>query len=76
MHLPIGTADELDRDLSASLLNFVSAHLEQRNTMDRAEATMGTAAKTAQAEAQVGVSRLTQSGSDKYVRHDGNDHGC
>ena len=47
-----GTADELDRDLPASLVNFVSAHLELRNTLDRAKAEMDAAAKTAQAEAR------------------------
>jgi PRTRC genetic system protein E len=47
-----GTADELDRDLPATLVNFVSAHLELRNTLDRAKAEMDAAAKTALAEAR------------------------
>ena len=47
-----GTANELDRDLPATLVNFVSAHLELRNTLDRAKAEMDAAAKTAQAEAR------------------------
>jgi PRTRC genetic system protein E len=47
-----GTADELDRDLPATLVNFVSAHLQLRNTLDRAKAEMDAAAKTAQAEAR------------------------
>jgi PRTRC genetic system protein E len=47
-----GTADELDRDLPAILVNFVSAHLQLRNTLDRAKAEMDAAAKTAQAEAR------------------------
>ena len=47
-----GTADELDRDLPATLVNFVSAHLELRNTLDQAKAEMDAAAKTAQAEAR------------------------
>jgi PRTRC genetic system protein E len=47
-----GTADELDQDLPATLVNFVSAHLELRNTLDRATAEMNAAAKTAQAEAR------------------------
>ena len=38
-----GTADELDRDLPATLVNFVSAHLELRNTLDRAKAEMDAA---------------------------------
>ena len=47
-----GTAEELDRDLPATLVNFVSSHLELRNTLDRAKAEMDAAAKTAQAEAR------------------------
>jgi len=47
-----GTADELDRELPATLVNFVSAHMQLRNTLDRAKAEMDAAAKTAQAEAR------------------------
>lgn len=47
-----GTADELDRDLPAILVNFVAAHMQLRNTLDRAKAEMDAAAKTAQAEAR------------------------
>jgi len=47
-----GTADELDNDLPATLVNFVSSHLQLRNTLDRAKAEMDAAAKTAQAEAR------------------------
>ena len=47
-----GTAEELDQDLPATLVNFVSAHLELRNTVDRAKAEMDAAAKSAQAEAR------------------------
>lgn len=47
-----GTAEELDRDLPATLVNFVSSHLELKNTLDRAKAEMDAAAKTAQAEAR------------------------
>lgn len=47
-----GTADELDLELPTTLVNFVSAHLELRNTLDRAKAEMDAAAKTAQADAR------------------------
>ena len=47
-----GTADELDRDLPSTIVNFVSAHLQLRNTLDRAKAEMDAAAKTTQAEAR------------------------
>jgi hypothetical protein len=36
----------------ATLVNFVSAHLQLRNTLDRAKAEMDAAAKTVQAEAR------------------------
>lgn len=47
-----GTAEELDRDLPATLVNFVSAHLQLKNTLDQAKSEMDAAAKTAQAEAR------------------------
>ena len=47
-----GTAEDLDRDLAGTLVNFVSAHLQLKNTLERAKAEMDAAAKTAQAEAR------------------------
>ena len=47
-----GTAEDLDSQLVGTLVNFVSSHLELRNTLDRAKAEMATAAKSAQAEAR------------------------
>jgi PRTRC genetic system protein E len=47
-----GTAEELDRELPAMLVNFVSAHLQLKNTLDRAKAEMDAASKAAQAEAR------------------------
>ncbi len=47
-----GTAEELDRDLPTTLVNFVSAHLELRNSLERAKSEMDAAAKAAQAEAR------------------------
>jgi len=47
-----GSAEELDRELSSTLVNFVSAHLQLKNTLDRAKEEMDAAAKTAQAEAR------------------------
>jgi len=47
-----GTADELDRDLPATIVNFVSAHLELKNTLDRAKAEIDAAAKAAQPDAR------------------------
>jgi PRTRC genetic system protein E len=47
-----GTAEELDRDLPSPIVDFVAAHLQLKNTLDRAKAEMDAAAKTAQAEAR------------------------
>lgn len=47
-----GTAEELDRDLPATLVDFVASHLQLKNTLDRAKSEMDAAAKTAQAEAR------------------------
>lgn len=47
-----GTAEELDRDLPATLVDFVASHLQLKNTLDRAKSEMDVAAKAAQAEAR------------------------
>jgi PRTRC genetic system protein E len=47
-----GTAEDLDAQLAGTLVNFVSSHLELKNTLDRAKADMAAAAKTAQIEAR------------------------
>jgi len=47
-----GTAEELDRELPTTIVGFVSAHLQLRNTLDKAKAEMDAAAKSAQAEAR------------------------
>ncbi len=47
-----GTAEELDRDLPSTIVNFVASHLSLKNTLDRAKAEMDEAAKAAKAEAR------------------------
>jgi len=47
-----GTAEELDAELGPTLVNFVGAHLQLKNTLESAKADMDAAAKTAQAEAR------------------------
>jgi PRTRC genetic system protein E len=47
-----GSAEELDRDLPATLVNFVGAHLGLKNSLDRAKEEMDAAVKAAQAEAR------------------------
>ena len=46
------TAEELDRDLPSSIVDFVAAHLQLKSTLDRAKAEMDAAGKAAQAEAR------------------------
>jgi PRTRC genetic system protein E len=47
-----GSPKELDRDLPATLVSFVGAHLGLKNTLDRVKEEMDAAAKTAQTEAR------------------------
>jgi len=47
-----GTAEDLDRDLPSTLVNYVSSHLQLKNSLERAQAEMDAAVKTAQAEAR------------------------
>jgi PRTRC genetic system protein E len=47
-----GSAEELDRDLPATLISFVGVHLGLKNTLDRVKEEMDAAAKAAQAEAR------------------------
>jgi PRTRC genetic system protein E len=47
-----GTAEELDHELPATIVDFVAAHLQLKNTLDKAKAEMDAAAKAAQAEAK------------------------
>ena len=47
-----GTAEELDRDLPATLVNFVGSHLGLKNSLDQAKQEIDAAAKAAKAEAR------------------------
>ena len=47
-----GTAEELDRDLPSSIVDFVASHLQLKSTLERAKAEMEAAGKAAQAEAR------------------------
>jgi PRTRC genetic system protein E len=54
-----GTAEDLDAQLPSSLVQFVGAHLELRNTLQTAKDQMAAAAKTAKAEARSKVAPKT-----------------
>jgi PRTRC genetic system protein E len=47
-----GTAEELDAELSSTIVGFVGSHLQMKNTLEKAKAEMDAASKTAQAEAR------------------------
>jgi sRNA-binding protein len=47
-----GTAEDLDAELSKTIVGFVGAHLQMKNTLERAKAEMDAASKAAQAEAR------------------------
>lgn len=47
-----GTAEELDAELGSTLVDFVAAHLQLKNTLKQAKEEMDAAAKAAQTEAR------------------------
>jgi PRTRC genetic system protein E len=47
-----GTAEELDAELSPTIVGFVGSHLQMKNTLEKAKAEMDAASKAAQAEAR------------------------
>jgi PRTRC genetic system protein E len=47
-----GTAEDLDAELASTLVGFVGAHLQMKNTLEKAKAEMDAASKAAQAEAR------------------------
>jgi PRTRC genetic system protein E len=47
-----GTAEDLDTELSTTIISFVGSHLQMKNTLEKAKAEMDAASKAAQAEAR------------------------
>ena len=47
-----GTAEDLDAELSTTIVGFVGSHLQMKNTLEKAKAEMDAASKAAQAEAR------------------------
>jgi len=47
-----GTAEDLDAELSSTIIGFVGSHLQMKNTLEKARAEMDAASKAAQAEAR------------------------
>jgi PRTRC genetic system protein E len=48
-----GTAEELDAELSSTIVGFIGSHLQMKNTLEKAKAEMDAASKAAQAEARM-----------------------
>ena len=46
-----GSAEDLDAELSTTIISFVGSHLQMKNTLEKAKAEMDAASKAAQAEA-------------------------
>jgi PRTRC genetic system protein E len=47
-----GTAEDLDAELSSTIVGFVGSHLQMKNTLEKAKAEMDAASKATQAEAR------------------------
>ena len=47
-----GAAEDLDAELSTTIISFVGSHLQMKNTLEKAKAEMDAASKAAQAEAR------------------------
>ena len=47
-----GTAEDLDADLSSTIVSFVGFHLHMKNSLEKAKAEMDAASKAAQSEAR------------------------
>jgi PRTRC genetic system protein E len=56
-----GTAEDLDAELSSTIVGFVGSHLQMRNTLEKAKAEMDAASKAAQAEARAKSKTATRS---------------
>ncbi len=55
-----GTAEELDAELSSTIVGFVGSHLQMKNTLEKAKAEMDAASKAAQAEARANSKTSTK----------------
>ena len=56
-----GTAEDLDAELSTTIVSFVGSHLQMKNTLEKAKAEMDAASKAAQTEARAKSKTATKS---------------
>jgi PRTRC genetic system protein E len=55
-----GTGEDLDAELSKTIISFVGSHLQMKNTLEKAKAEMDAASKAAQAEARAKAKTATR----------------
>jgi PRTRC genetic system protein E len=60
-----GTAEDLDAELSTTIVGFVGSHLQMKNSLEKAKAEMDAASKAAQAEARTKSKIATRSAPAK-----------
>jgi hypothetical protein len=60
-----GTAEDLDAELSTTIVGFVGSHLQMKNTLEKATAEMDAASKAAQSEARSKSKTPTKSAPPK-----------
>jgi PRTRC genetic system protein E len=56
-----GTGEDLDAELSKTIISFVGSHLQMKNTLEKAKAEMDAASKAAQTEARAKSKTATRS---------------
>ena len=56
-----GTAEDLDAELSSTIVGFVGSHLQMKNTLEKAKAEMDAASRAAQTEARAKAKTATRS---------------
>jgi len=55
-----GTAEDLDAELSPTIISFVGSHLQMRNSLEKAKTEMDAASKAAQADARAKTKTTTK----------------
>ena len=62
-----GTAEDLDAELSSTIVGFVGSHLQMKNTLEKAKADMDAASKAAQAEALTAAPDESEEDDEPFV---------
>jgi mannitol-specific phosphotransferase system IIBC component len=67
-----GTAEELDSELSSTIVGFVGSHLQMKNDLEKAKAKRDAASRAAQAEARA----KSKTAGKKKPSKNGNQTAC